>query len=111
VHTIPDVVINSVTYHGELQAIDIYELACNSLESPPSTCNPFINDPDRRIPAINHKSTLMWIGLLAIALALLLSFCIFCVYRRILRRQISHDIGRQINSLVGQYVQVYDERK
>lgn len=111
VNVVPDAVVNSVAYHGELQAVDIYELACNSLNAPPAACNPFLNDPSRLVPDLNHKKALLFIALAVFALLLLLAFCIFCVYRRVLRRQISHDITRQINSLVGQYVQLYEDRK
>ena len=31
----PDILINQVTYYGQLDALDVFEMICNSLNSPP----------------------------------------------------------------------------
>lgn len=46
----PDVTINQIPYLGQLDGIDVFEMICNSLNSPPSDCNSFVYDPDKIVP-------------------------------------------------------------
>lgn len=41
----PDVTINKIPYLGQLDGIEVFEMICNSLNSPPADCNSFVYDP------------------------------------------------------------------
>lgn len=85
----PDVSINKIPYYGSLEAINVFDELCNSLENPPASCNSFVEDPDKIVPTPeqpNHYTGLI-IGI-TISLVLFFLFMV-CIYRRFIRRKLS----------------------
>jgi hypothetical protein len=46
----PDVTINNIPYLGQLEGVEVFEMICNSLNSPPADCNSFVYDPEKIVP-------------------------------------------------------------
>lgn len=97
----PSIVVNNITYRGNLEAYEVHELICNSLTNVPAECmgeQPFE-------PTSSH--IIWWIVLSIVGFFVLLVFILFC-YRRCVRRQLSNNMNKQVNELVNQYITMYE---
>lgn len=83
----PTIVVNNVTYRGNLQPFEVEELICNSLNG---EC----------MGGSNNETTgghiVLWSILSVTGFLILLLFVLFC-YRRIVRRQITNNMNKQVN--------------
>lgn len=107
----PDVTINKIPYLGQLDGIEVFEMICNSLNSPPADCNPFVYDPEKIVPIPepeNHVALIVTI--VTISLVVFFLFMV-CVYRRFIRRRLSREMNNQVNQLVSQYITLFETKR
>jgi hypothetical protein len=80
----PGLIINNITYRGNLDALDIFEMVCNSLVDEPEGCDLTV-EPQR-------ESVWKYIVILVVFFVVALSFLVLC-YRRYVRRELSKNLN------------------
>lgn len=80
----PGIIVNNITYRGNLEALEVFELICESLQVEPEGC-------DLEPKPQTHSIWKYLVGV-AILFILMMAFLLFC-YRRQARRQISKNLN------------------
>ena len=97
----PGVIVNNVTYRGNLEAIDVFELVCNSLRDQPEGCT---------FSTIEPETPWRYIFFVTIIIVLFLVFLVGC-YRRHVRRELSKNMNKDVNEIVNQYITMYETQR
>lgn len=95
--------VNNFVYRGNLEPFEVYELICESLTPQPEGCEGFIS-----IDSSSNIGGYIAIGVISVLVFIL--FLVFC-YRRLVRRQLSSTMNKQVNELVNEYITMYENDK
>lgn len=90
----PSVMINKVSYRGDIIPINIAEAICASLWSQPDFCIDFYIEEHIEMPINSHNSIVtaeMLIGVTATLIAVNLG--LICAYKRCAKKEMEQDIG------------------
>lgn len=104
----PAVVINGVTFRGQIEATNVFEAICAGFERMPRYCadtlknirknsGPYENMPDGIAPSV--------LALIVVSLIALNVVIIYC-YRRITKREMKKQMDAQIETAVSQYMRI-----
>ena len=80
----PGVLVNNITYRGNLEALDVFEMVCNSLKEQPEGCS---------MNPIDPPTPWRYVIFVSIAIILFVIFLVGC-YRRRVRRQLSTNMNK-----------------
>eukprot|EP01016_Furgasonia_blochmanni_P004721 TRINITY_DN11824_c0_g1_i1.p1 TRINITY_DN11824_c0_g1~~TRINITY_DN11824_c0_g1_i1.p1 ORF type:complete len:503 (+),score=82.08 TRINITY_DN11824_c0_g1_i1:60-1511(+) len=106
----PSIIINNMTFKGNLEAKDIAQSVCNAFINVPDICT----SPDFKKyyfgesePEENGIKFIVFV--IALSILLLLFMCgFYFIYRRLVRRQLTKEMTIQINQAVSQYFLMND---
>ena len=94
-HFYPSVVINRVTYRGNLVAEEVFKAICAGFETRPEECGKIEVE---RGNAVTHRFLFLIFG--GIIVVMLLAIC---GIRRYMKREMQSEMNTAVNSAVSQY--------
>lgn len=100
--SLPDIAVNSYRHVENLDAESAFDMICSSLKNQPSGCN-----ESEQMPT-NNKGPII--------AAVIISSLVFivagiCCYRKIIKREITHDMSSKVDELVAKYASKVSEQK
>jgi hypothetical protein len=112
-HLYPSVVINNITFRGQLNPYNVFEAICAGYKDTPHECTNFLleegMDPklnqemfDIQQAKINGVKQTTFFGILA--LLVVVNIILVLAYRKCLQKEIQDDMKIQVSSAVSQYV-------
>ena len=106
----PEVSINSRNFYGLFRAPDIFEMVCQSLQSPPRQCHSFLKS-DRKESYGPDDTNGLWMTVLQIIAFMLVTFLLaLFVYTKLIKREINQQMSVEVNKMVEQYVAMTEEK-
>ena len=89
----PEATINKRNFYGLFKAPDIFEMICESLETPPKECNTFLKN-DRKTTFRDDESKGIWKTVLLILVFMAIAFLVaLFAYTRLIKKEVNQQMS------------------
>ena len=106
VHFWPSVMINNMTFQGNLESNDIFEAICTFFKDEPSFC--FQGNKNENQNDSNSRH--LYLFLLIFAIFLLVFVIMIKIYKKIVKKELEEEMNGKIQDMMNQYVSIIDKK-
>lgn len=96
----PSIIINNVTYRGDLEADAVLKAICASYQNMPTVCSQLFPFPSHQKKS---KVSIVTIFLIT-SLTFLLLITVLFLYKRWIKKELNSEMRYQVNAAVSQYI-------
>lgn len=103
--TFPEIAVNNLIYRGNIEAQEVFQMVCSSLNSPPRKC---FSDSEEE-PKKSKKGHIVLIILVVIAGVMVFGLGV-CIYRKFIKKELTNDMSAKVSELVAKYATKVSEQ-
>ncbi|CAD8106358.1 unnamed protein product [Paramecium primaurelia] len=100
----PSVLVNAMSYKGQFSGKGIFGEICNSFLTPPPECS---SEIEGYKPPVLEQSIILYV-LIITTFVVLFSILVFCLFKKLIKRDGERVTQPQVNEMVSQYIKFYE---
>lgn len=103
----PAIIINHQTYRGNMEDMEsVFDAICSGFDEEPRICETYYNPIT---PSMGANYT--WVAIIIILLLVGFFIIMICLYKRMIRKELTVQMETQISTIVAQYYSMPNEKK